>query len=106
MLTQKITHKIQIKVQLTGKSRLIQEIVQNCHLLDIKESISSHIHSQLRLVMPGKGKESSSSSSNNNSLDEIKALLNEKFDDFSKKLISVEKKFNTTPERYTSRGKR
>ena len=56
--------------------------------------------------MPGKGKESSSSSSNNNSLDEIKALLNEKFDDFSKKLISVEKKFNTTPERYTSRGKR
>ena len=37
--------------------------------------------------MPGNGKDSSSSCSNNNSLDEIKALLNEKFDDFSKKLF-------------------
>ena len=46
--------------------------------------------------MPGKGKDSSSSSSNNKSLDEIKALLNEKFDDFSKKLISIEEKFDTT----------
>ena len=46
--------------------------------------------------MPGKGKDSSSSSSNKNSLDEIKVLLNEKFDDFSKKLISIEEKFDTT----------
>ena len=46
--------------------------------------------------MPGKGKDSSSSSSNRNSLDEIKVLLNEKFDDFSKKLISIEEKFDTT----------
>ena len=46
--------------------------------------------------MPGKGKVSSSSSSNRNSLDEIKVLLNEKFDDFSKKLISIEEKFDTT----------
>ena len=46
--------------------------------------------------MPGKGKDSSSSSSNNKSLDEIKALLNEKFDDFSKKLISIEEKIDTT----------
>ena len=45
--------------------------------------------------MPGKGKDNSSSSTNN-SLDEIKALLNEKFDDFSKKLISIEEKFDTT----------
>ena len=45
--------------------------------------------------MPEKGKDSNSSSSNNNSLDEIKALLNEKFD-FSKKLISIEEKFDTT----------
>ena len=45
--------------------------------------------------MPEMGKDSSSSSSNNNSLDEIKALLNEKFD-FSKKLISIEEKFDTT----------
>ena len=37
--------------------------------------------------MPGNGKDSSSSCSNNNSLDEIKALLNEKFNDFSKKLF-------------------
>ena len=46
--------------------------------------------------MPGKGKDSSSSSSNRNSLDEIKVLLNEKFDGFSKKLISIEEKFDTT----------
>ena len=46
--------------------------------------------------MPGMGKGSSSSSSTNNSLDQIKALLNEKFDDFSKKLVSVEEKFETT----------
>ena len=46
--------------------------------------------------MPGNGKDSSSSCSNNNSLDEIKALLNEKFDDFSKKLISIEEKIDTT----------
>ena len=46
--------------------------------------------------MPGKGKDSSSSSSNKNSLDEIKVLLNEKFDDFSKKLVSIEEKFDTT----------
>ena len=44
--------------------------------------------------MPGKGKYSSSSNSTNNSLDEIKALLNEKFNDFSKKLISMEEKFD------------
>ena len=46
--------------------------------------------------MPVKEKDSSSSNSNNNSLDEIKALLNEKFDDFRKKLISIEKKFDIT----------
>ena len=51
---------------------------------------------KLRLVMPGKGKDSTSSSSINNSLDEINVLLNEKFDYFSKKLISVEEKFDTT----------
>ena len=68
--------------------------MQNCHLLDIKESIYSHIYSQLSLLMPGKGKDSSSSSSNNNNLDETKGLLNEKFDDFSKKHISVEEKFD------------
>ena len=51
--------------------------MQNCHLLDIKKNIYSHIYSQLRLVMPGKGKDSRSNSSTNNSLDEIKALLNE-----------------------------
>ena len=51
--------------------------------------------------MPGKEKESSSSSSNNNSWDEIKVLLNEKFNDFSKKLISINEKFDTTTrERY------
>ena len=46
--------------------------------------------------MPGKEKESSLSSSNNNSWDEIKVLLNEKFNDFSKKLISINEKFDTT----------
>ena len=46
--------------------------------------------------MPGKGSDSTSSSSNNNSLDEINVLLNEKFDYFSKKLISIEEKFDTT----------
>ena len=68
--------------------------MQNCHLLDTKESIYPHIYSYLRLVMLGKGKENSSSSTNN-SLDEIKAQLNEKFDYFSKKLISIEEKFDT-----------
>ena len=46
--------------------------------------------------MPGMGKGSSSNSRTNNSLDQIKVLLNEKFDDFSKKLVSVEEKFDTT----------
>ena len=46
--------------------------------------------------MPGKGKDSSSRSISNNSLDNIKALLNEKFDGFSKKLISIEEKSDTT----------
>ena len=46
--------------------------------------------------MPGKGNDSTSSSSSNNNLDEINVLLNEKFDYFSKKLISIEKKFDTT----------
>ena len=54
------------------------------------------MYSYLRLVMPGKGKDSSPSSCTNNSLDEVKALLNEKFDDFSRKLVSVEEKFDTT----------
>ena len=46
--------------------------------------------------MPGKGNDSTSSSSSNNNLDEINVLLNEKFDYFSKKLISIEEKFDTT----------
>ena len=46
--------------------------------------------------MPGRGKDSSSSSSTNNSLDEIKALLSEKFDEFSNKPVSIEKKLDTT----------
>ena len=46
--------------------------------------------------MPGKGNDSTSSSINNNGLDEINVLLNEKFDYFSKKLISIEEKFDTT----------
>ena len=46
--------------------------------------------------MPGRGKDSSSSSSTNNSLDETTALLNEKFDEFSNKLASIEGKFKTT----------
>ena len=70
--------------------------MQNCHLLDIKESLYLHTYSQLRLVMPGTGKDSSFSNSTNDSLDEIKALLNEKCDDFSNKLVSVEEKFDTT----------
>ena len=48
------------------------------------------------IVISGKRKDSSSSSSNKNGLDEIKALLNEKFDDFSTKLVSIEEKFDTT----------
>ena len=46
--------------------------------------------------MPGKGNDSTSSSSSNNNLDEINVLLNENFDYFSKKLISIEEKFDTT----------
>ena len=46
--------------------------------------------------MPGRGKDSSSSNSTNDSLDEIKALLNKKFDEFSDKLVSIEEKFDTT----------
>ena len=46
--------------------------------------------------MPGRGKDSRSSNSTNNSLDEIKALLNETFDEFSNKLVSIEEKFDTT----------
>ena len=46
--------------------------------------------------MPGRGKDSSSSNSTNDSLDEIKALLNKKFDEFSNKLVSIEEKFDTT----------
>ena len=46
--------------------------------------------------MPGKGKDSSSSNSNNDSLGEIKALLHEKFDEFSHKLVPIEEKFDTT----------
>ena len=46
--------------------------------------------------MSRKRKDSSSSSSNKNGLDEIKALLNEKFDDFSKKFVSIEEKFDAT----------
>ena len=46
--------------------------------------------------MLGRGKDSSSSNSTNDSLDEIKALLNKKFDEFSNKLVSIEEKFDTT----------
>ena len=46
--------------------------------------------------MPRRGKDSSSGSSTNNSLDEIKALLDEKFDEFSNKFVSIEEKFDTT----------
>ena len=46
--------------------------------------------------MPGRGKDSSSSSSTNNSLDEIKGLLNEKFDEFGNRLVSIEEKFDAT----------
>ena len=75
---------------------IIIQIVQKCHILDVKGSIYLHTYSQLRLVMPGGGKDSSSSNSTNNSLDEIKVLLNEKFDEFSNKLVSIEEKFDTT----------
>ena len=37
-----------------------------------------------------------SSSSNNTSLDEIKALINGRFDEFSEKLASIEEKFDKT----------
>ena len=75
--------------------------MQNCHILDIKESIYLHSYSQLRLVMPGKGKDSKSSNSNNDSLGEIKALLHEKFGEFSHKLVPIEEKCDTTArERY------
>ena len=41
--------------------------------------------------MPRRGKDSSTSNStNNDGLDEIKVLLNEKFDEFSNKLVSTE----------------
>ena len=70
--------------------------MQNCHILDIKESIYLHTYSKFRLVMPRRGKNSSSSNSTNDSLDEIKALLHKKFDEFSNKLVSIEKKFDTT----------
>ena len=74
----------------------ITQIVQNCRILDIKESIYLHTYSQSRLVMPGRGKDSSSSNSTNDSSDEIKVLLNEKFDEFSNKIVSTEDKFDTT----------
>ena len=61
-----------------------------------KKSIYLDTYSQLRLVMPGREKDSSSSNSTNDSLDEIKALPNEKFDEFSNKLVSIEEKFDTT----------
>ena len=70
--------------------------MQNCHILDIKESIYLHTYSKFRLVMPRRGKNSSSSNSTNDSLDEIKALLHKKSDEFSNKLVSIEKKFDTT----------
>ena len=39
--------------------------------------------------------------SNNNSLDEIKTLINGRFDEFSEKLASIEEKFDkTTKEIY------
>ena len=37
-----------------------------------------------------------SSSSNNTSLDQIKALINGRFDEFSEKLASIEEKFGKT----------
>ena len=46
--------------------------------------------------MRGKGKDSSSINSTNDSLGEIKALLNEKFDEFSNKLVPIAEKFDTT----------
>ena len=44
--------------------------------------------------MSGKIKESSSS--NNASLNEIKALINGRFDEFNEKLVSIEKRFGKT----------
>ena len=44
--------------------------------------------------MSGKIKESSSS--NNTSLNEIKALINGRFDEFNEKLVSIEKRFGKT----------
>ena len=44
--------------------------------------------------MSGKIKESSSS--NNASLNEIKALINGRFDKFNEKLVSIEKRFGKT----------
>ena len=70
--------------------------MQNCHILDIKESIYLHTYSQLRSVIPGRGKDSNSSNSTNNSLDEFKVLLNGKLDEFNNKLVSIEEKFHTT----------
>ena len=40
--------------------------------------------------MPGRGKDSSTGNSTSDSLDEIKVLLNEKFDELSNKLVSTE----------------
>ena len=80
--------------------------MQNCHILDIKESIYSHTYIQLRLVLPGRGKDGSSSNSTNDSLGEIKALLNEKFDEFSNKLVSMRRNLTPRPGRYTSRWNR
>ena len=44
--------------------------------------------------MSGKIKENSSS--NNTSLNEIKALINGRFDEFNEKLVSIEKRFGKT----------
>ena len=71
-------------------------IVQNCHILDIKGSIYLHRYSRLRLVKPRRRKDSSSSNSTYDSLDEIKAPLNEKFDQFSNRLISIEQIIDIT----------
>ena len=40
-----------------------------------------------------------SSSSNNISLDEIKAVINGRFDEFSKKLASIEERFDKTTKK-------
>ena len=78
----------------------ITQIVQNCRILDIKESIYLHTYSQSRLVMPGSGKDSSSSNSTNDSSDEIKVLLNEKFDSSVTKLFQLRINLTPLPERY------